>query len=872
MRVAQVVGVCLLAAVATRMQAADPPVPAEWPVAEAQKKLGLVRPTISADARRLVGELGAADAATRDRASAELKEKGAAAFPGLLPLVCETDNAEVVARTAGFLSADIATPPGLPALARKTIDEYVESRAILRRKPGTTLVPGTREPDSVMPSLPTELGTEGRARIVEVLLAHEPDPAFRKEIVARTEFTADFRARLAALSGEWDRAEAILRDAVTGTRYVGPPEYAAFVAQRRGAAFDAESTLDLLALGLRRDALREEAGYFLSRAAGELDRAADFAVGMPAEPNWPGLWPGLIEAGRYADLSQVIETRLDAGRQFPFAAVASRLAGHQVKADELVAAAVRATDRAATRGLDYSLRDLAVAGRAEDVIAIARRRPGLEIIAFRLLLRQGRMREALAVVADPTGVPIEIPRRLIDMGLSSEAREILLGIWPNPAQLGPKEALYKFELATELERVGEKARADQSRKAAIDLVDQYRRHYALITDVAWQANIAWGEVFQRRSHTDEEAAAASRRKSDADSLGGRYSQLDAQFISFRHASAMPRELRDLTWYWLEMQHLTDFPFPKLYDRATRIVAGTFPAEEIVKEAKAAKDFWRSDYEVRMVLLTLKHLRRFSLAKDLVEHGVRETGDPTWLAFLGDWALADGLPDEAIALYRRAAVLNLTDPSLMYRLGVAYSRRPESREAGRALMAFAPRLVWGDADRAFQLAESIRRYEGRAAGDQWFDDYTDRFGSWRIEQFAQHLARKRAAAEARGDYAAALRLAEESLFSPAMAEDDEYPPVLSAMDAVAAYHRARALDALARKDFATLADALGRHLDNGPPDVGLLEKAIPPLRAVDGAAAGAVLARAEGRLRPLVEDYPALKEYAAQLAGVQALKK
>ena len=205
---------------------------------------------------------------------------------------------------------------------------------------------------------------------------------------------------------------------------------------------------------------------------------------------------------------------------------------------------------------------------------------------------------------------------------------------------------------------------------------------------------------------------------------------------------------------------------------------------------------------------------------------------------------------------------------MSRLGFAYSKQPETKAAGEQLKTFAPFLVLGDGSIAWTLAEAIRKCEGKAVGDQWYDDYVERFGIPR-NGWMESVARKRDAAEGRGDFSEALAMQSRILFVPPQGSENPY--YLNYMPTVAAYYRLLALDAWARKDWAVVADGLSRVMDNGPPDVELMEKVVPALKSADKAAAERVLGRARERLKAVVEDYPDAEKYVKALARVEALQ-
>jgi hypothetical protein len=267
------------------------------------------------------------------------------------------------------------------------------------------------------------------------------------------------------------------------------------------------------------------------------------------------------------------------------------------------------------------------------------------------------------------------------------------------------------------------------------------------------------------------------------------------------------------------------------------------------------------------------MQRDGLGEQLVARWYEREKDPSCWSLLGDLALEKGEGKRAAELYRRAAVVNLTSASLMYRMGLALVRAGgEDRAAGEGLMAGAPGLVLGDGDQARKLAEVMRRFEGKEAGDRWWDGYVGRYCVPLREEMGERFGRERERAEVRGDYAEALEWQTRALFATPVMTGDVVQGYLSAMANVAAYQRARVLEGFARGDFGVVGDGLWREMDNGPPDVALMEKVMPGLRRVDAAGAEKVLGRALGRLREVVEDYPEVGRYVEELRRAEAMGK
>ncbi len=184
--------------------------------------------------------------------------------------------------------------------------------------------------------------------------------------------------------------------------------------------------------------------------------------------------------------------------------------------------------------------------------------------------------------------------------------------------------------------------------------------------------------------------------------------------------------RRIAQFWLDQGRTVRRDNPKVaqrYERARQIIEGTYPADELWKALNLAPmDSHGAGYEIYDIPLiaeSFRLLHRDDLAREVIERWSKLTNDPSGLALPGDWALAANKPAEAIGYYRRAAMVDLTDASLMYRLGFAYGQIPAQRAIGEQLMAFAPLLVLGDRDDANGvLHRSMLQFGGKETADRW----------------------------------------------------------------------------------------------------------------------------------------------------------
>jgi hypothetical protein len=846
-------------AAATSCWSADPPVPpipSIWPVKEASDYFGLARTPITSETQRLVNDLTAPDFAIRARASTELKEKGTRAFPGLHDAVLASNDPELLARAGDlFWDNTIHHLQHIPTSMFKPISRY----ATIRKG----------QPSQVDLVLRTEmLPDESSVLLLRLLLENETNPSLRAALQKSVLNVAPAQARLQLLAGNWEEAEHILRAAVP-LDYGAPADYAALVALRHGPEFDSRTFLQGADLNALDPAKRGQLAYYLYRAQGNLQAAADAELTFQPETIWRSVRPTLIECGRYADLAKSIESSPGRERYFFNETIAYSLAGDTARADHILDGIIQRPDQFETNNYGNVIVSLIKADRAEAAIRLAQTDASQQPAAFRLLCAQWRFREAFALAHAHPLVTMEIPRIALELGFKSEAGKLVDAMALDDQSLGTTSTENLSLIANVFDALNETKRAAGYRNRAFALIDHNK---AILKDIEHQRL----EIQKQSKALEDQAAAADPRQR---------ALLQRQRLALQRTVPNPpmtylsvladphvttQEEFQLASFWMNRTIPGDLSTAETFEDVQKILRGTCDADRLVLSMTLpdANDGGRS-YELQIFVKTLDRVHRRDLAKELLVKWSDKFVDPTCLAQLGDWALDDGHLSEAVQWYRKAAMLNLTDASLMYRLGVACSRIPANAADGRALIAFAPILVLGDLGQAQRLWTAMRQYEGNAAADHWYDEYMDRFCGLYPETMAANHTRKRDAAEARGDYAAALRFAQQLLFTPDQSLD-EYSRMASAMLGVAAYHRSRALDAWSRKDFPTLADALWRQMDNGPPDPDLLERTGPALRLADHAAFLRILHRALLRVEPITQDYPALEPYSSTLTRLKAL--
>jgi hypothetical protein len=811
-----------------------PTIPSSWPVKEAADYFGIGPRPITPETLRLVNDLQSNDFSIRERASKALKEKGSDAFPGLHEAVLASNDPELIARAGDLLWNSASRHlQHAPAYLSGPVLRYLNFR---KRLPSRIDVALSAES---LPDAPKVL-------LFRLLLQHETDPSLRASLQQFALSTAPTQARLQLLAGNWQEAEHLLRTAIPSND-AALADYAALVVLRHGPPFDTRAFLQGVDLNALDPAKRGQLACYLYRAQGDLQAAADAELTFPPDANWRSIRPTLLETGRYAELAASIESTPGRKRCFFTEVIAYSLAGETDRAGEILDGVIRRPGRFGTNNIGNVIMSLVAADRAEAAIQLSQKDASRQAAAFRLLAAQWRFREAIHVAHAHQLSTVEIPLFALHLGLKAEAAKLLDPMARDTQRLAAASSDQLSLIANLFDASGEPQKAAAFRKQAFALADHNRALVLQQRDT---------RIFLQDLNDQ------THRKNTTPPTTGLAVLADPRFTT-------PEDLQ-LADFWINRTIAGNHSVSDNVEDVQNILRGAFDAERLVRSMDLPDvDNWRPFYALRLFVKTLDRLHRRDLAKELLLKWSEKSIDPTCLAQLGDWALDDEHPSEAVQWYRKAAMLNLTDASLMYRLGVACSRIPANAADGRALIAFAPILVLGDLGQAQRLWTAMRQYEGNAAADHWYDEYLDRFCGLYPETMAANHTRKRDAAEARGDYAAALRFAQQLLFTPDQSLD-EYSRMASAMLGVAAYHRSRALDAWSRKDFPTLADALWRQMDNGPPDPDLLERTGPALRLADHAAFLRILHRALSRVEPITQDYPAIEPYSSTLTRLKAL--
>ncbi len=842
--------------------------PPMWPVGEMRAMLEMPAETAAARAEtaRLVRELGAGDFATREKASRELAARGAGAFPGLREAVAASGDPEVMTRTASLFSpGKFQVPPKVPAGTVVLVQEYEKSRARYME----TRARAARDFDYLLLAGMYRLRGEQGELFFRIVLPQETDPQARaildKEIAKR----ASIRARMAIAEGKLDEAERILRE---GKGVEGAWEdYAVLRALREGAAFDPEK--ELAKLG-EEGSSRSLLGTLLFRAKGDFGRAADFAVDTVDGYRTPGR-RALIEAGRYRELASYVES-VPKRQVYDLDYIMGYLAaGDAKRANDALDAAIAKDGTAGLRG--NVSRILVRFDRAEEAIAQSQKERDWSRDPFHLLCAQLRIREALASIEDRKSADGQIPDRLSRMGLPGAARRLLKDMQPNEPKAGDFPRLSYFWYADQLALAGQPKEAAEWRERGFVLAEPLANEYFAREEQLQKA------LAERREMDPKAESPASQKLerviSDLRSQLSDYRSV-VQSVSF-YGDPTTRDIdseREASAWFQDMRRDSN-DLRARYEKVPRIFRGTLSDEEmdklvddVVRAAYPGGDRGTALHELGMATTRFHLTGHDKWAIELVQRFVAAGGDPVCWALAGDVALENKDPKSAASYYQRAAVVDLTDGSLMYRLGLALARQIETKAAGEKLMAYAPLLVLADYDQAKAMASAMRRFQGEAVGDKWFEEFTRRYSRVDLQYMGDNWVIARDAAEARGDFPTALDIQKKMLFSPAFPKNGYYSVEVRYMSNVADYHRLRALDAWARKDFAVVVDGLWREMDNGPPDVELLEKLIPALKAADGLGAEKVLGRAMERLKAVVEDYPEAERYRRELGRVEALRK
>lgn len=841
----------VMMAVVGAVRGGDPVVPKEWPVGEAKTYLSNVPQPIVAETQRLVERLGSPDYAVREAASKELADKGNGSFPGLWEAVEKSGDAEVQQRVGAYYKRWQTRTPGNPAAdAVEAIDRYISNKGA--------------------PGNPSKVGAKSdeiEVRLLDLLLKQEKDGPLVANPLRSNDLEGG-RARLMMVAGRYDVAEAILRGSIDKSSFLSAAEYAALVAKRRGEAFDPQKELD--AAGVKDEQTRNELGMWLFRAKGDLTKASEYARKLPFSTAGRSIKLVMVEAGQFREMADDALTSKAGERFLLTEAVAYLLAGEQEKAEGLLLRPLNDV------GANWE-KSLIRAGEVEAVIAAARERPEERWIAAVLLCRQLRVREALAVVQKETHPPMEAIDQLMGMGFTGAAKKVLVGIVPDEKILLDKSAAYESDLAAMLDRVGEGAAADKWRARACTLVDEYREQVAASSKEyeGIQVRLSALQRNARGQIAPEVQAEIQNLQHEVTRLQGLRTQatLKQQRFSVRYYpkwmnGTESRDAASMMGNGIELASMGTGSTLERFNIMRDIFSGRYPGDDWLKTIHLDQN---ASVGLKLDILTrsMQRVRREDLGRKLVEQVVEQTKDPSWLTLLGDQALAGGRPQEAVDWYQKAAVANLTDASLMYRLGVAYTRVPGKKAQGEQLKALVPWLISG----AFRNGERVvgfMKQFGEEGDIAQMDAYLSRFGKvGEPEEMVPHMGRLRDAAEKRGDYAQALAYARQAVVIPKVSFSSGEEIFLHGMTVVAAFQRIRALEAWSRKDVGVVVEALGKELENGPPDVEVLEKVWPLVKGEAGARK--VLEEAGGRLKAVVVDWPEAGGYGEQLRRLEALR-
>jgi len=650
-------------------------------------------------------------------------------------------------------------------------------------------------------------------------------------------------------------------------------DYATFVAIRRGDQLDPQQEINGLPANLP-DQRRLQLATLFYRAQGDLARAADFASQLTDDYVAP-VRSLLIQTGRFPAVSALAGK--SGYKNDPL------LVAHLLGQDDLVQQIILDADDQRDPAFS-ALNKYLLADRAQDAIQVSKTRADSRHVAFHLLCQQLRIREALATIADGETATPDMCSHLSDLGLQSQARKLLAGA-QSYAIHADSSISYSvaFSYAAELDHAGAHQEAADYRAHIFDLMDALK-----VTTIDDQIH-----KLQQTEAEVEALAAQMLAGTDApvDQINMRLEMIHAKIgdaqqqrtglshilgsATFRYDPHLPGDAwRDALWWNQTVLWARPTPAAQRYNEAIRIVTGSLSDDEVsllLRECSPAQ--FSGHTPAHCVALAshwttaLHRTKRDADAENLVQQLVERDHDPIYFSLLGDLALEKGDSEAAAKYYRQAAVSNPVDATLMYRFGLALSRLPQTAAAGKHFMATAPLLVLGDHLKIDDLADTIRRLEGENRANQWLDNYLSHYTIGADAFDARVVARAQTAALSKADYSLALKLQTQVLFNPYTTTD--FSPVMANM---ALYHKCRALDALSRKDFPTLESALTGTLNNGPPDIDLLEKTLPTLRTANPAAATQILTRAIDRLTPVVQDYPEATPYKSQLTRLQKLQQ
>ncbi len=818
--------------------AADPAAPSGWPSALPELTQ---REELSPATRLLLQRLANADPAVRDAASKELAEKGSDGFPGLADGAAQTDSPEAQARLGGVLRA-FHVPSNAPSAVQEVGKAYNRGRReIMEQAESGGKNVALSSYQQVLSEQIQSHGDEGQL-FLRFALKTESLPVMVTMLQNVEALQAGQRARMAILSGDWGLAESDLAGSAALSRGAAM-DYAALLAMRRGVAFDPVKELVPLAYSFPTPDAHHELAAALWRAKGNVFGAADEALAVNDVQSLVSREMPM-RAGRYADLAAFSDTKAE--RRVFDSVLAAMLAGDQERADRDLPGVLKS---AQTGQWDYFGVDAyLIAGHVDKAIAEAQHN-GHPDTAFYLLCRQLRIREALAAVGDPGTLNPDAVSPLIDLGFDSAAKTLLGKVRPGWSLADGLVPVREQAMAIELARVGEKQTAADWRKKAFDALDRLDQ----------KGESAAGTGAELRGRVIDPPPLLPPMRFDPADLGkGGQDEAGVWFndvLTKEKLSAAGR-------YGLAVRtmngSLTDAEADRLAEdiaEATEWAGGT-RRDGLVPMIDGVKEFHR--------------MGRDAWGEKAVKLWADRNSETYGYAILGDLALEENHAAAAAEDYQRAAPLDQTDASLMYRLGIARSRQPPTHTKGELLMAFAPNLVLGDPYQAQNLENAIAQFSGEATADTFRHEYEGRFGYWLDDTARKVLARDRDEALAHGNEIEALADQKQLLFYESAANDlvNGYPM----MEGLADLYRLKARAAAAAGQTRDLKAALLSLFDYAPPDVDLLEKTIPVLKADNELWAKQVMSIAEGRLAAVVADYPGVKRYGEELGRVRALEK
>jgi hypothetical protein len=838
-----------------------------WPVDQFNNLVLPPKPTPEAlaETARLLRELASDEYQIRKKASDELARRGIDAFPGLREAASGTTDAEVKARVlAAIPPGRFIIPPSAPKVTCDMVRDYEKNRA--RYIDQKSRLPAGMD-------IPLFFLAGRDAEYVElffrITIPQESDPTALLKLKQERDGRVRTRARLAIAAGNLDEAEAILRGSMNSSLVA--EDYAALVAMHRGELLDPITEPEALNVD---GAARRRMTMLLYRARGDFAGASRFAA--PGGDSTEFLWRQvLIENGSYETLARKVENLSNRLSYDIDHILAYRVLGQQSRADMLLNKGISSESEEflESNGIHLQI----VADHADQAIAIQSKHPHFRDAKLHLLCARLQVRDVLTEAKLRNDVSVAVPRQLCDLGLARAAATILKGIRPLETESDRYQQRSYFEYAECLSLAGLKAEANAWREQGFQKIQPIVDD-SVVRLMHLQRIAAEQTKFAEESHPAEwKALEVAKSEADQKLRDNYYTLESMRFFGNPDLPTLALQSEASRWYGDVL--LKGTPDARVrYDKTLKIISGKLSKEEL---AAFLDDLVVATNPSYPQIFLNRSLQPAQQRFQMINHGEATTElarrlvevyrDPIYWSLLGDQELAAGRVILAAEHYQRAAVMGLTDSSLMYRLGLALARNPSTAAIGEQLKRYAPYLVLADYDQAVRLANVMQRFEGSAVADAWFGPYTRCFVAMGESYFGNSVKPARDAAEAKGDYATAFVLQKMLAFSSPYPKDGYYNVSVTYLENVRQYHRLRALDAHARKDFPTLADALNRELDNGPPDVETLEKALPALKAADPAAAEKILARNLQRLEPVVEDYPEAVQYREQLERLRKLR-